>query len=70
MGRGAVRQVLSLADVGRGCTELELECGHVQRRRLQLCPPAHVICRECQGTGAHHSVRPTGVKLKEISNVT
>jgi hypothetical protein len=27
--------------------ELLLECGHVTRRRVYICQPQRVLCREC-----------------------
>lgn len=40
------RAVTSARDVGRGAVVMQLECGHVIRRR-PLCNLSRVICREC-----------------------
>jgi hypothetical protein len=40
------RAVMATADAGNGLVSVELECGHVTRRR-PLCSPSRVICRQC-----------------------
>jgi hypothetical protein len=42
-----VRSVIEIRPGRAGTSELRLECGHVLRRRLALCPPTRVICPEC-----------------------
>ena len=43
------RAVVSITAARAGTSELVLECGHVLRRRLALCPPRRVICPSCRG---------------------
>ena len=45
--RSKVRSVVRTVPVRAGVTELHLECGHVVRRRLGLCPPTRIICPSC-----------------------
>jgi hypothetical protein len=40
------RAVTGASDIGGGAVSIELECGHVIRRR-PLCTPSRVICRQC-----------------------
>lgn len=42
-----VRTVTAIQQRRAGVSELHLECGHVLRRRLALCPPSRVICPHC-----------------------
>ena len=44
------RAVISITPVRAGTSELLLDCGHVVRRRLALCPPRRVICPSCRGS--------------------
>jgi hypothetical protein len=41
------RAVLSVTPKRNGCVEIALECGHVVRRRLSLCPPSRLPCPSC-----------------------
>jgi hypothetical protein len=41
------RLVTAIRPGKSGVSELHLECGHVLRRRLSLCPPSKVICPYC-----------------------
>ncbi|HEX8573730.1 MAG TPA: hypothetical protein VF759_13375 [Allosphingosinicella sp.] len=41
------RAVTARTACGRGTVAMQLECGHVVRRRPMLCSPSHLICREC-----------------------
>ena len=42
------RAVIAIVPRKSGRVDLHLECGHVARRRLGLCPPTRVICTECE----------------------
>lgn len=41
------RRVAGVVHTRANYYQLELECGHIARRRL-MCAPASVICEECQ----------------------
>ncbi|HEX9946357.1 MAG TPA: hypothetical protein VGA98_02345 [Allosphingosinicella sp.] len=41
------RAVTARTACGRGTVAMELECGHVTRRRPGLCSPSRLICRQC-----------------------
>lgn len=41
------RAVTSVSEAGGGAVAMQLECGHVARRRPALCAPTRVICRQC-----------------------
>lgn len=40
------RAVTAATEAGNGSVSIQLECGHVIRRR-PLCSPARAICRQC-----------------------
>jgi hypothetical protein len=42
------RAVTAIIDKGHGAVAVQLECGHVARRR-PMCPPSRVICPQCEG---------------------
>ena len=42
-----VRAIVSVDAKPGAVLELHLECGHVMRRRVYICRPQHVLCREC-----------------------
>lgn len=41
------RAVTARTACGHGAVALQLECGHVARRRPGLCSPTRLICRQC-----------------------
>lgn len=41
------RAVTSSTPCGRGAVSMQLECGHVTRRRPALCRPTRLICEQC-----------------------
>ncbi|MEA3009907.1 MAG: hypothetical protein QOJ91_1599 [Sphingomonadales bacterium] len=41
------RAVTARTPCGRGAMAMELECGHVTRRRPGLCQPSRIICEQC-----------------------
>ncbi|HEX8064678.1 MAG TPA: hypothetical protein VF535_15875 [Allosphingosinicella sp.] len=41
------RAVTSRTPCGRGAIAMQLECGHVTRRRPALCLPSRIICEQC-----------------------
>ena len=41
------RAVTSSTPCGRGAVAMQLECGHVTRRRPALCAPSRLICEQC-----------------------
>ena len=41
------RAVTARTECGRGTVALQLECGHVTRRRPALCEPSRLICKQC-----------------------
>jgi len=43
------RAVTARTPCGRGAVAMQLECGHVTRRRPALCAPTRLICEQCWG---------------------
>ena len=41
------RAVTARTPCGRGAISMQLECGHVTRRRPGLCQPSRIICEQC-----------------------
>lgn len=41
------RAVTARTPCGRGAIAMQLECGHVTRRRPALCQPSRLICEQC-----------------------
>ena len=41
------RAIISVTPTRNGCADIALECGHVLKRRLTLCPPRRLPCPLC-----------------------
>jgi hypothetical protein len=41
------RAITGRTPCGRGAVAMQLECGHVTRRRPALCQPTRLICEQC-----------------------
>jgi len=48
------RAVTAIIDTGSGAVTVQLECGHVTRRRPR-CYPSRVICQQCSGASASNA---------------